>query len=498
MLYKLPYETLYPLLSMSFQDSESSIIDPITKARVDIANRIVTALDMYDNGKYGSEFTAPIKDFCSMSVGLASYKLPPKTKFIQLENLNIGNYWLKDLPKAYLPLPTVPFPISCSQDGRRKDRPYITSIDPVVQISSSGLSLPKIATFTLSDGSKHRVLLKGSNDDLRQDAIMEQVFKQVNKILNANTETRKQKLRIRTYEVIPLGPRAGIIEFVANSIPLHNILLELHSNDELSFDKARKIMKAVQNQSIEERVAAYERITEKIKPQFRNFFFQSFVEPHEWYDKRLSYTKGVVTTSIVGYLLGLGDRHLNNILIDKKTGEPIHIDLGVAFDQGKLLPIPELVPFRLTRDIVNGFGVTGVEGVFRKNCERVFKVLQDEKERVMCVLNVLKWDPLYSWKMTPLKKRKLQAKIAVDYEDDEDDEDVGENDDNNNGINASRINGFSNEENNNDESIRALNGVETKLYGEGLSVEAIVQELLASATDTQSLATIYMGWSPFY
>lgn len=498
MLYKLPYETLYPLLSMSFQDSESSVIDPITKARVDIANRIVTALDMYDNGKYGSEFTVPIKDFCSMSVGLASYKLPPKTKFIQLENLNIGNYWLKDLPKAHLPLPTVPFPISCSQDGRRKDRPYITSIDPVVQISSSGLSLPKIATFTLSDGSKHRVLLKGSNDDLRQDAIMEQVFKQVNKILNANTETRKQKLRIRTYEVIPLGPRAGIIEFVANSIPLHNILLDLHLNDELSFDKARKIMKAVQNQSIEERVAAYERITEKIKPQFRNFFFQSFVEPHEWYDKRLSYTKGVVTTSIVGYLLGLGDRHLNNILIDKKTGEPIHIDLGVAFDQGKLLPIPELVPFRLTRDIVNGFGVTGVEGVFRKNCERVFKVLQDEKERVMCVLNVLKWDPLYSWKMTPLKKRKLQAKIAVDYDDDEDVEDVGENDDNNNGINASRINGFSNEENNNDESIRALNGVENKLYGEGLSVEAIVQELLASATDTQSLATIYMGWSPFY
>lgn len=57
---------------------------------------------------------------------------------------------------------------------------------------------------------------------------------------------------------------------------------------------------------------------------------------------------------------------MNNVLIDKRTGEPIHIDLGVAFDQGKLLPVPELVPFRLTRDIVDGLGITGVEGSFKR------------------------------------------------------------------------------------------------------------------------------------
>lgn len=49
--------------------------------------------------------------------------------------------------------------------------------------------------------------------------------------------------------------------------------------------------------------------------------------------------------------MGLGDRHVNNILLDQETAEIIHIDLGIAFDQGKLLSTPETVPFRLTRDI---------------------------------------------------------------------------------------------------------------------------------------------------
>lgn len=50
----------------------------------------------------------------------------------------------------------------------------------------------------------------------------------------------------------------------------------------------------------------------------------------------------------LGYLLGLGDRHLDNILLDTRSGEVVHIDYNIIFDRGLQLRVPEIVPFRLT------------------------------------------------------------------------------------------------------------------------------------------------------
>lgn len=36
-------------------------------------------------------------------------------------------------------------------------------------------------------------------------------------------------------------------------------------------------------------------------------------------------------STVVGYVVGLGDRHVQNILIDFITAELIHIDLGECF-----------------------------------------------------------------------------------------------------------------------------------------------------------------------
>lgn len=84
---------------------------------------------------------------------------------------------------------------------------------------------------------------------------------------------------------------------------------------------------------------------------------------HLFHTCTIAYTLHCV---VVGYILGIGDRHSNNILIDEKTGELIHIDFGIAFEQGKALPTAEIIPFRLTRDIVDGFGPTGVNGTFKR------------------------------------------------------------------------------------------------------------------------------------
>jgi phosphatidylinositol kinase/protein kinase (PI-3 family) len=50
----------------------------------------------------------------------------------------------------------------------------------------------------------------------------------------------------------------------------------------------------------------------------------------------------------VGYLLGLGDRHLDNILLDARSGSTVYIDFNVVFERGRRLRVPEVVPFRLT------------------------------------------------------------------------------------------------------------------------------------------------------
>jgi len=52
----------------------------------------------------------------------------------------------------------------------------------------------------------------------------------------------------------------------------------------------------------------------------------------------------------------------------------VHIDLGIAFEQGLFLQTPERVPFRLTPNIVDGMGAAGVEGPFRRCCETALQV----------------------------------------------------------------------------------------------------------------------------
>jgi ataxia telangiectasia mutated family protein len=54
----------------------------------------------------------------------------------------------------------------------------------------------------------------------------------------------------------------------------------------------------------------------------------------------------------------------------------VHIDLGIAFEQGLFLQTAERVPFRLTANIVDGMGAAGVEGTFRRCCETTMQVRQ--------------------------------------------------------------------------------------------------------------------------
>ena len=51
-----------------------------------------------------------------------------------------------------------------------------------------------------------------------------------------------------------------------------------------------------------------------------------------WLERRTNYTRSLAVMSMVGYILGLGDRHPSNLMLDQHTGKIAHIDFGDCFE----------------------------------------------------------------------------------------------------------------------------------------------------------------------
>eukprot|EP00794_Sanderia_malayensis_P017373 gene17373-19112_t len=311
-------------------------------------------------------------------------------------------------------IPTLDLPIDPSCKYNRIT--YISAFDTKFT-HCGGINLPKVITCIGSDGKRRKQLVKG-RDDLRQDAVMQQVFGMVNRLLQESSETRKRELRIRTYKVIPLSQRSGIVEWCENTVPLGDYLVgnraqpgahpRYHPTDWTAMDCRKKLTEATLGNGKKSKHNVFLEIMRNFRPVFRHFFYEKFTEPADWFARRLAYTRSLATSSIVGYVVGLGDRHVQNILIDFNTAELVHIDLGVAFEQGKQLPTPETIPFRLTRDLVDGLGVAGVEGIFRRCCENTMQLMRNSQESILTIVEVLLYDPLYEWTLSPLKAVQLQ------------------------------------------------------------------------------------------
>lgn len=77
-----------------------------------------------------------------------------------------------------------------------------------------------------------------------------------------------------------------------------------------------------------------------------------------WLQRRTNFIRSLAVMSMVGYILGLGDRHPSNIMINQFTGIVLHIDFGDCFEVARLREnYPEKVPFRLTRMLVRAMEV---------------------------------------------------------------------------------------------------------------------------------------------
>lgn len=83
-----------------------------------------------------------------------------------------------------------------------------------------------------------------------------------------------------------------------------------------------------------------------------------------WRQAIRNYSLSMAVMSVIGYVIGLGDRHLDNVLIELSSGEIVHIDYNVCFEKGKTLRVAEKVPFRMTPNLEEALGVTGIEVSF--------------------------------------------------------------------------------------------------------------------------------------
>ncbi|KAJ7180725.1 phosphatidylinositol 3-kinase [Mycena filopes] len=261
---------------------------------------------------------------------------------------------------------------------------------------------PRRLGLTGSDGRDYQYVLKG-HEDLRQDERVMQLFSLVNTLLSVDTPSFKRRLHIQRYPVIPLAPNAGLLGWVQDIDTLH-VLVRDHR-------EARKVVLNIEYRMMIQMAPDYENLTllQKIEvfeyalenttgqDLYRVLWLKSTNSEH-WLERRATYTRSLAVTSMVGHILGLGDRHPSNLLLERTTGKVIHIDFGDCFEIAMHREkFPEKIPFRLTRMLTHAMEVSGIEGSFRNTCEITMGVLRDNKESLMAVLEAFIYDPLMNW-----------------------------------------------------------------------------------------------------
>ncbi|KAI4350245.1 hypothetical protein L6164_004717 [Bauhinia variegata] len=319
------------------------------------------------------------------------------------------------------------------------DLPTISGIADEAEILSS-LQRPKKIVLLGSDGLEYPFLCK-PKDDLRKDARMMEFTAMINRLLSKYPESRRRKLYIRTFAVIPLTEDCGMVEWVAHTRGLRQILQDIYITCG-KFDR------------------------QKTNPQIKRIYDQCQAA---WFRARVAFAHTTAVWSMVGHIVGLGDRHGENILFDSTTGDCVHVDFSCLFDKGLQLEKPELVPFRLTQNMIDGLGITGYEGIFLRVCEITLSVLRTHRETLMSVLETFIHDPLVEW-------TKSHKSSGVEVQ--------------------------------NPHAQRAISNIEARLQGVvvgvgaapslPLAVEGQARRLIAEAVSHKNLGKMYIWWMPWF
>ena len=199
---------------------------------------------------------------------------------------------------------------------------------------------PIILPCIYNDEKVYNIMLK--KEDIRKEAIIMNIIKLINYFL---IKEEGLDLKIVSYNILPISSEYGYIEFVPDSSTLY------HIKEDLKF--------SIQNWIIEN--------NEDINID----------------TVRDTLCRSCAAFCIITYLLGIGDRHLDNIMITNK-GKLFHIDFGFILGRDPKILSPEI---RLTPEIIDAMG--GIHSKYYKKfkvyCNKAFRCIR-RHSRIFYVL----------------------------------------------------------------------------------------------------------------
>lgn len=204
--------------------------------------------------------------------------------------------------------------------------------------------------FEKTDGSPYMVIFK-VGDDLRCDQLVLQIILLMDEILKRDGNL---DLCLSPYHVLATGKGDGMIEMVPNSISVA-ACLKAHDND----------------------IAAYFR---KLHPKTDGPFG---IQP-----KILdNFVRSCAGYCVITFLLGVGDRHLDNLLLTS-TGLLFHIDFGFILGEDPKSWPP---PMKITREMVMAMGGDNSEHYyqFRNLCCESYTLLRRRSNLVITLFDLM-------------------------------------------------------------------------------------------------------------
>ena len=124
---------------------------------------------------------------------------------------------------------------------------------------------------------------------------------------------------------------------------------------------------------------------------------------------RSGFASSLAALTVAQYILGIGDRHLDNFMIEPKTGRAIAIDFGMAFGHATYtLPIPELMAIRLTQQMRSFLEPLDTSVLLKEQMQRTLGALRGRRDDLLRLMEVFVAEPLLDWEAQIAKLSKEQ------------------------------------------------------------------------------------------